>query len=66
MAYDAAKPRIEADLAESPLAVAGGKLDALFPEPPNMDAYRARRAEIEKERAAALKALQDGSMDRKR
>jgi hypothetical protein len=31
-----------------------------------MDAYRARRAEIEKERAAALKALQDGSMDRKR
>ena len=66
MAYDAAKPRIEADLAESPLAVAGGKLDALFPEPPNMDAYRARRAEREKERAAALKAMQDGSMDRKR
>jgi hypothetical protein len=66
MAYDAAKPRIEADLASSPLAIAGGKLDVLFPAPANIDAYRARKAEREKERAAALKALQDGSMERKR
>jgi hypothetical protein len=66
MAYDAAKPRIEADLAESPLAVAGGKLDVLFPEPPNMDAYRVRKAEREKERASAIKAMQEDSMDRKR
>ena len=66
MAYDAAKPRIEADLAESPLAAAGAKLEALFPEPPNMDGYRARKAEREKERAASMKAFEEGSMDRKR
>lgn len=66
MAYDGARARMEADFAGSPLAASGSKFDALFPEPPNMDAYRARKADQERQRAAAAKARQEGSSDRKR
>jgi hypothetical protein len=66
MVYDDSKAQVEADFAASPLAGAGAKLDALFPEPPNMDAYRARRAELERERADRLRSLREGSAERKR
>ena len=66
MCYDGARARMEADFQASPLASAGGKFDVLFPEPPNMDAYRARKAAQEKQRAAEQKARQEGSMDRRR
>ena len=66
MCYDGAKARVESDFAASPLAGAGGKVEVLFPEPPNMDAYRARKAAKEREREAEQKARQEGSMDRRR
>jgi hypothetical protein len=66
MVYDSARARIEADLATSPLGSGGAKAENLFPEPPNMEAYRARLAERESKRAAQDKERKEGSMDRKR
>ena len=66
MVYDSARARIETDLAASPLGSGGAKAENLFPEPPNMEAYRARKAERESKRAAEDKERKEGSMDRKR
>jgi hypothetical protein len=38
----------------------------MYPEPPNMDAYRARQAEVERERTERLRQLREGAADRKR
>ena len=66
MVYDAARPQLEVDFAASPFAAGGAKFDAMYPEPPNMDAYRARQAEVERERAERLNQLREGAADRKR
>ena len=66
MVYDEARPQLEADFAASPFAAGGAKFDAMYPEPPNMDAYRARQAEVERERAERLNQLREGAADRKR
>ena len=66
MAYDAALPQIQQDFAASPFAAGGASLAAMYPEPPNMDAYRARQADLERERKARLDELRQGSSERKR
>jgi len=66
MVYDEARPQLEVDFAASPFAAGGAKFDAMYPEPPNMDAYRARQAEVERERAERLNQLREGAADRKR
>jgi len=66
MAYDAALPQVQQDFAASPFAAGGAKLEAMYPEPPNMDAYRARQADLERERKARLDELRQGSSERKR
>jgi hypothetical protein len=66
MAYDAALPQIQQDFAASPFAAGGATLAAMYPEPPNMDAYRARQADLERERKARLDELRQGSSERKR
>jgi hypothetical protein len=66
MAYDASLQRITADIAASPLASGGGTAATLFPPPPNIEAYRARKAEQAAQRAAQQQELKDGSSDRKR
>jgi hypothetical protein len=66
MVFDAARPQLEVDFAASPFAAGGAKFDAMYPEPPNMDAYRARQAEVERERTERLRQLSEGAADRKR
>lgn len=60
MVYDAVKPAMEADFAASPLAQMLA-FDKAFPVPPNIEAYRAKKAEEERQRAAAQKARQEGA-----
>jgi len=66
MVYDAALGKITADIASSPLSQGGGSADQLFPPPPNIEAYRARKAQQAEERKAAQESLREGSADRKR
>jgi hypothetical protein len=66
MVYDAALRQIETDWAASPFGASGQPVSSLFAEPPNMDAYRARQAEQERERAERLRELREGAADRRR
>ena len=66
MVYDAALRQIETDWAASPFGASGQPVASLFAEPPNMDAYRARQAEQERERAERLRELREGAADRRR
>ncbi|MFO0783238.1 MAG: hypothetical protein U0636_06105 [Phycisphaerales bacterium] len=64
MVYDSAKDLLAAEFAATPLSKAY-TFQAVFPEPPNMDGYRARQAELARQRAEELKARQDQGPARK-
>jgi hypothetical protein len=66
MAYDAALPRIKADIAASPLAAGGATVENLFPAPPNIEEFRARKAEQAERRRQEQESFREGSGDRKR
>ena len=66
MVYDAALPKVTSDIAASPLAAGGATVEQLFPPPPNLEAYRARKAQQAEQRRGAQDAMREGSADRKR
>ncbi len=65
MCYDAAREQVAAEFALTPLA-GPYKFENIFAEPPNMDAYRVRQAELAKERDAAVKSREGQGMQLKR
>jgi hypothetical protein len=66
MVYDASLGRITQDIAASPLGAAGATAANLFPPPPGIDEYRARKAAEAQERGRQQEAFKEGSSDRKR
>jgi hypothetical protein len=66
MVYDASLPRVTADIAASPLGAAGATAANLFPPPPGIDEYRARKAEEVERRRREQEAVREGSGDRRR
>jgi len=65
MVYDAAKERLSADYASSPMAQVLA-FDKAYPEPPGIDAWRAKKAELERERQSREAARQQDGSERKR
>lgn len=65
MAYDAARERMEAEFNASPLALAAA-FTSVFPEPPGLEAYRLRQAELAQQREAATRARQEQATELKR
>jgi hypothetical protein len=65
MCYDAAKDALAAEFSNSPLAGAMN-FASVFPEPPNMEAYRARQAEQARQREAAKRAREENSTELRR
>lgn len=65
MCYDAAKDSLAAEFAGSPLAGAMN-FTSVFPEPPNIEAYRARQAEQARQRDAAKRARQEQETELRR
>lgn len=65
MAYDDAREQLAAEFEATPLAQAIA-FPSVYPEPPNMDAYRARRAERARQLDAQLKARQEQETELKR
>jgi hypothetical protein len=65
MVYDAAKERLSADYAGSPMAQVLA-FDNAYPEPPGIEAWRARKAELERERQSREAARQQDGSERKR
>jgi hypothetical protein len=66
MVYDISLPRITADIAASPFGAGGATVDGLFPAPPNIEEYRARKAAEVERRRQEQESLREGSADRKR
>ena len=65
MVYDPAKERLAADYAASPMASVLA-FDKAFPEPPGIEAWRARKAELERERKSREAERQQDGSERKR
>jgi hypothetical protein len=66
MVYDPSLKRITQDIAASPLGAAGATAANLFPPPPGIDEYRARRAAEAERRRERQESFKEGSGDRKR
>lgn len=65
MVYDECRPQMEADYAASPLGQVM-PFERAFAEPPGIEAYRARKAEEERQRKAAEDARRQGAVEQKR
>lgn len=60
MCFDDVRDQLAAEFASTPLGAAF-QFDTLFPEPPNMEAFRARRAELAAQKAAEIKKREDSA-----